>query len=322
MILKNKIIFGTIGFLVASGATTLTIVLATSGNESEPKVKGKTKIDVPKLTSNSFEMSGTQTLGVVNLKSDVILAKEVELKYFVGPDAPTNDNTYNTNKPATLKNGDIVYVKPFIKKANINSHAFKVNVNVNPIKFVVSNLQLTSISSSLLTKESFIITGSQTQGTIKKKARITLPSEVEVRYFKGASAPKLDESYKLSILPNLSNGDKVHIKFFIKNEYITTHKLANDFTNLLTLPITALPKIEIDSSLLVRDSFLISGSESQGTIKKKIGIALPTEVETKYFKGTEAPEQDNAYESQLPTNLRNGDNVYIKFLAIIPLIKV
>ena len=311
MILKNKIIFGVIGFLVAGGATTLTIVLATSGDESQSKAKSKIKIDVPKLTSNSFEMSGTQTLGVVNLKSDMTLPKQVELKYFVGPNAPTNDNTYTTNKPANLKNGDIVYVQPFIKKASISSHAFKAKTN--PIKFVVSGLPLTAISSSLLTKDSFVISGVQTQGMIEKKVDMILPSEVEAQYFKGASAPKLDESYKLSILNDLSNGDKVHIKFFIKNEYITTHKFADDFTNLLTLPIDTLPKIEIDSSLLVRDSFLISGSESQGTIKKKARATLPSEVEIKYFRGTESPEQDSAYESRVPTNLSNGDNVHIKF---------
>ena len=311
MTLKNKIIFGTTGFLVASGVIALTIVLATSGEESQSKAKSKTKIDVPKLSSNSFGVTGTQTQGKINLKSDVILAKEVELKYFVGPDAPTNDNTYTTNKPATLKNGDIVYVKPFIKKASISSYAFKAKAN--PIKFVVSGLPLTAISSSLLTKDSFVISGVQTQGMIKKKVGVTLPSEVEARYFKGASAPKLDESYKLSILSDLSNGDKVHIKFFIKNEYITTHKLANDFTNLLTLPIDTLPKIEINRSLLVRDSFLISGSESQGTIKKKARATLPTEVEIKYFKGSNAPSQDSAYESRVPTNLSNGDNVHIKF---------
>ena len=311
MTLKNKIIFGVAGFLFASGVIALTIVLATSGEELQSKAKSKTKIDVPKLSSNSFEVTGTQTLGTVNLKSDVILAKKVELKYFVGPDAPTNDNTYTTNKPATLKNGDIVYVKPFIKKASISSYAFKAKAN--SIKLVVSGLPLTAINSSFLTRDSFVISGVQTQGMIKKKNDVTLPSEVEARYFKGASATKLDESYKLSIINDLSNGDKVHIKFFIKNEYITTHKFADDFTNLLTLPINTLPKIEINSSLLVRESFLISGSESQGTIKKKARATLPGEVEIKYFKGNEAPEQDSAYELRVPTNLSNGDNVYIKF---------
>ena len=311
MTLKNKIIFGTTGFLVASGVIALTIVLATSDDGSPSKAKVKTKLHGPKLASNSFEVTGTQTLGTINLKSAVILAKEVELKYFVGLDAPTNDNTYTTNKPATLKNGDIVYVQPFIKKASISSYAFKAKAN--PIKFVVSGLPLTAISSSLLTKDSFVISGVQTQGTIKKKVGVTLPSEVEAWYFKGASAPKLENSYKLSILNDLSNGDKVHIKFFIKNEYITTHKFGDDFTNLLTLPINTLPKIEVDSSLLVRGSFLISGSESQGTIKKKARATLPTEVEIKYFKGSNAPSQDSAYESRVPTNLSNGDNVHIKF---------
>ena len=311
MTLKNKIIFGTTGFLVASGLIALTIVLATSDDGSPSKAKVKAKLDGPKLASNSFEVTGTQTRGTINLKSDMTLPKQVELKYFVGPNAPTNDNNYTTNKPSNLKNGDIVYVKPFIKKVSISSYEFKAKAN--PIKFVVSNLPLTSISSSFLTKDSFVISGAQTQGMIKKKIGVTLPSEVEARYFKGASAPELDESYKLSILNDLSNGDKVHIKFFIKNEYIPTHKFADDFTNLLTLPINTLQKIEIDSSLLVKDSFLISGSESQGTISKKDGATMPSEVEIKYFRGSEAPEQDSAYESRVPTNLSNGDNVHIKF---------
>ena len=311
MILKKKIIFGTTGFLVASGVTALIVILATSDDDSSPEAKAKTKLDVSKLSSDSFKASGTQTLGVVNLKSGVTLPKQIELKYFVGANIPTNDNTYTTNKPATLKNGDIVYVKPFIKKASIISYEFKAKVN--PIKLVVSGLPLAKINSSSLIKDSFVISGVQTQGMIKEKVGVTLPSEVEARYFKGASAPKLDESYKLSILNDLSNGDKVHIKFFIKNEYITTHKFADDFTNLLTLPINTLQKIEIDSSLLVRESFLVSGSESQGTIKKKARATLPSEVEIKYFKGSNAPGQDIAYESRVPTNLSNGDNVHIKF---------
>ena len=310
MILKKKIIFGAIGFLVASGAITLTIILATSDDKSP--IKAKTKLDVPKLTSNSFEVSGTQTLGIVNLKDDSNLNEQIQLKYFVGSEAPINDKDYATNKPSTLKNSDIVYIKPFIKKASIASYEFKDKA-INPIKFVVSGLPLTTISNSLLIKDSFIVSGTQTQGTIKKKPNVIFPNQIEAKYFKGASAPKLDESYKLRILSDLSNGDKVHIKFFIKKEHITTHQFANNFINLITIQIDTLPKIEVDSSLLVRDSFLISGSQSQGTIKKKVAITLPSEVETKYFKGNEAPEQDSAYESQVPANLSNGENVHIKF---------
>ena len=311
MILKNKIIFGTTGFLVASGVTALIVILATSDDDSSPEAKVKIKLDESKLSSDSFKASGTQTLGVVNLKSGVTLPKQIELKYFVGANIPTNDNTYTTNKPSNLKNGDIVYVKPFIKKASISSHAFKAKVN--PIKFVVSGLPLTAISSSLLTKDSFVISGVQTQGMIKKKNDVTLPSEVEARYFKGASATKLDESYKLSILNDLSNGDKVHIKFFIKNEYITTHKFADDFTNLLTLPIDTLPKIEIDSSLLVRDSFVISGVQTQGMIKKKVDVILPSEIEARYFKGASASKLDESYKLSILNDLSNGDKVHIKF---------
>ena len=311
MILKNKIIFGTIGFLVFGGATALTIVLATGDDESEPKAKSKTKLDGPKLTSNSFEVTGTQTLGVVNLKSDVILAKEVELKYFVGPDAPANDKSFNSNKPSNLKNGDIVYIKFFIKKANIKNYEFRAKVN--PIKFIVSGLPLTTISNSLLIKDSFLMSGTQTQGQVSKKPNITLPKQVEIKYFRGEQAPNQDEAYKLNMPTNLSNGDKVHIKFFVKKEYATTHKFANDFTNLLTIPVTALPRIEINSSLLAQKSFVISGSQTKGTISKKTGITFPNEVETKYFQGADIPNQDDAYNLNPPTNLSNGDKVHIKF---------
>ena len=238
MILKKKIIFGTIGFLFVGGAIALTIVIATSDDESELKAKSKTKLDVPKLASNSFKMSGTQTLGVFNLKSAVILAKEFELKYFVGTDAPTDDKSFNANKPSNLKNGDIVYIKPFIKKASINSYEF--NAKVNPIKFVVSNLPLTTISSSLLIKDSFLISGSQTQGTIKKKTRITLPLEVEAKYYTGLDQPINESDYESSFPSALSNGEKVYIKFFIKSEFVSTHKLPTNFTNPVQFKVSNL----------------------------------------------------------------------------------
>ena len=310
MILKRKIIFGTIGFLVASGAITLTIILATSDDKSP--IKAKTKLDVPKLTSNSFEVSGTQTLGIVNLKDDSNLNEQIQLKYFVGSEAPINDKDYATNKPSTLKNSDIVYIKPFIKKASIASYEFKDKA-INPIKFVVSDLPLTTISNSLLIKDSFIVSGTQTQGTVKKKPNVIFPNQIEAKYFKGASAPNQDNAYETTTPNNLSNNDKVHIKFFVKKEHIATHKFADNFINLITILIDTLPKIEVDSSLLASESFLISGSESQGVIEKKAEIALPSEIETKYFKGASAPNQDSAYETTIPNSLSNNDIVHIKF---------
>ena len=311
MILKNKIIFGTIGFLVASGITALVVILATSDDESSPKAKVKTKLDVSTLSSDSFKVSGTQTLGVVNLKSEVTLPKQIELKYFIGANAPTDEKSFIVNKPSNLKNGDIVYIKFFIKKASITNYEFKDEIK--PVKFVVSGLQLTTISHSLLVKESFVISGSQTQGEISKKPIITLPKQVEIKYFRGAEAPNQDEVYKLNMPINLNNGDKVHIKFFVKKEYATTHKFANDFTNLLTIPITTLPKTEIDSSLLVKESFVINGSQTKGAISKRTNIIFPNEVETKYFQGADVPNSDNAYNSNAPTDLSNDDKVHIKF---------
>ena len=312
MILKNKIIFGTTGFLVASGVIALTIVLATSDDDPSPKAKSKTKLDVSTLSSDSFKVSGTQALGVVNLKSGVNLPKQIELKYFVGSDAPANNKSFNSNKPSNLKNGDIVYIKFFIKKASITNYEFK-NKASNPIKFVVSGLPLTTISHSLLIKDSFVISGNQTQGKVRKKPNVTFPKQVEIKYFIGRQAPNKDKAYKLDMPTNLNNGDKVHIKFFVKKEYATTYKFANDFNNLLTIPITTLPKIEINSSLLIKDSFVISGSQTKGTISKRANIIFPNEVEAKYFQGTDVPNRDDAYNLNDPTDLSNDGKVHIKF---------
>ena len=312
MILKNKIIFGTIGFLAAGGVTALTIVIATSDDESQ--AKGKTKLDVPKLTSNSFEMSGTQTLGVVNLKSDMILVKEVELKYFVGSDAPINDNNYTTNKPSNLKNGDIVYVKPFIKKASIKNYEFKAKVN--PIKFVVSNLPLTSISSSFLTKDSFVISGAQTQGTIKKKFGVTLPSEVEIKYAISNSEPISDSAYSSISPTNLSNNDIVYIKFFIKSEFVLAHKLpTSGFDNPVKFIVKDL-KTLIDHRALQKSSFEVTGTQGKGTIGWKVNareLVLPSQVEIRYYKGAIKPSGDSGYKTIPSLALSNNDLVHIKF---------
>ena len=312
MILKNKIIFGGTGFLVSSGVIALAVILATSDNESSQKAKVKTKLDVSTLSSDSFKVSGTQTLGVVNLKSDMTLPKQIELKYFVGANAPANDKSFNSNKPSNLKNGDIVYIKFFIKKASIKNYEFK-NKDSNPIKFLVSGLPSTAISHSLLIKDSFVISGNQTQGKVSKKPNVTFPKQVEIKYFRGKQAPNNDKAYKLDMPTNLSNGDKVHIKFFVKKEYASTHKFADDFTNSITIPIIDLPKTEIDSSLLVKGSFVISGSQTKGTISKKTSVVFPNEIEAKYFKGANAPSEDSEYLSSATTNLINGNKVHIKF---------
>ena len=312
MILKNKIIFGTTGFLVAGGTIALAVILATSDDEPSTKARVKTKLDVSTLSSDSFEASGTQTLGVVNLKSDVTLPEQVELKYFVSANAPANDKSFNSNKPSNLKNGDIVYIKFFIKKASIANYEFK-NKSRNPIKFLVSGLPLTTISHSLLIKDSFVISGNQTQGKVSKKPNVTFPKQVEIKYFRGKQAPNKDKAYKLDMPTNLSNGDKVHIKFFVKKEYAETHKFADDFTNSITIPIIDLPKKVVDDSLLIKDSFVISGSQTKGTISKKTSVNFPSEVEAKYFKGANVPNEDSAYQQNVPTNLNNRDVVYIKF---------
>ena len=309
MILKNKIAFGIIGFLFLGGGTVATIILTRNNEKLVPKLVVKTKLDVPVLSSDSFEVSGTQTLGVINLKNSVNLPKEVELKYFVDTYLPNSDKFFDNSKPSNLKNGDIVHIKLFIKKTYITNYEFKSKIS--PVKFVVSGLPLTTINSSLLVKNSFALSGVQGQANIIKKTGVTFPSEVEARYFKGLN-PNDDSDYKTILPSNIINDDKVHIKFFIKKEYIATHKFATNFINSITIIVANLHKVVIDTSLLVKSSFVIDGSQFKGTINKRIGVIFPMEVEARYFKGL-APGSDELYESKLPVNLSNGDKVYIKF---------
>ena len=312
MILKKKIIFGTTGFLVASGVTALIVILATRDDESPSKAKVKIKLDVSKLSSDSFKASGTQTLGVVNLKSGATLPKQIELKYFVGTNTPASDKAFIANKPSNLKNGDIVYIKFFIKKASIANYEFK-NKTSNPIKFVVSGLPLTTISHSLLTKESFVISGAQTQGKVSKKPTITLPKQVQIKYFRGAQAPNQDESYKLNMPTNLSKGDKVHIKFFIKDKFKDTHKFPDGFDNHLQLVVKDLDKNEVEIINLVASSFEVTGIQGTGQIALKSEIVLPEQVKVKYYKSISPPLSDSNYLVTLHSDLSNCDKVHIKF---------
>ena len=309
MILRSKIVFWIIGFLLAGGGTTATVILTRNNEKLVPKAIVKTKLDVPLLSSDSFEVSGTQMLGVVNLKNSVNLPQKVELKYFIDTNLPNSDKFFDKNKPSNLKNGDIVYIKLFIKKAYITNYEFKSKIN--PIKFVVSGLPLTTINSSLLVKHSFVVSGVQGQANIIKKIGINFPSEVEARYFKGLTTND-DNDYKAILPSRIVNGDKVWIKFFIKKEYIATHKFPTNFINSITILVNNLPKIEIDSSLLVKSSFVIGGNQFKGTISKETSVTFPNEVETRFFKGL-TPSSDSDYKTALPLNLVNGDKVWIKF---------
>ena len=307
-ILKNKkVSFGLVGgLLVVGGITTLTVLLI---NDDEQE---KQKIDVSRLTSNSFEASGTQTFGTINLKKSVTLPKEIKLKYFIGSITPNSDKAFKSNKPVWLKNGDIVYIKFYIATKYFATHQLK-DKNIAPIRFVVFGLPKTNINNAKLIPSSFQILGKNNRATISQKKGIAFPSEVEARYFVSQNTASKSDVFKAIAPTSLSDGDIVHIRFFIKPKYATTHKFASDFANSISILVQGLKTI-IGHRALKASSFEFVNEDSK-TIKWKEDETLPEQLIIKYYKSSlnTRPSSDNDYETRRPKNLNEGDNIYIKF---------
>ena len=314
---NKKIIFGTIGFLAIGGGTTLTILLL----KDKDKSSSKTKINAVKLTKASFEIGGTETLGTINLKSNISLPKQTELRYFLGGDVPNNDKSYTLNKPTNLKNGDTIHIKLFVKKANALTYELDKKFT-NVVSIRVSGLSKIVINSNLLKTTSFSIIGFHSKGTIKLNDNLTLPKEVETRYFKGSSAPQDDSIYKKAKPKDLSNGDKVFVKFFVKRGFIETHMLKNNFTNPIEFIANSLP-IKIDTSKLNQKSFAFLVNNGRTTVQWRSNIILPSEVEIKYHTITSKFDlnynpSDSQYSTTNPTNLLDNAIIYVKFFIKDP----
>ena len=306
---KTKYILGTVGVIVVGSGTTLTVLLLKNKDD------GFTKISAVKLTNSSFEIGGTENLGTINLKANITLPKQVELRYFVGASVPTDNKKYTKNKPNTLKNGDVVHIKLFIKEKNQLTHKLeKESTQVISIK--ISNLQKITIDSSLLKKDSFSITGFNSKGTIKLNDDVTLPNEVEIRYFKGNASPQDDSLYQKVVPNDLANGNKIFVKFFVKNVFVKTHKLESNLTNLIEFTVSNLP-IEIDTSKLNAKSFEFLANNGGSDMQWKDNVDLPTQVEVKYhtrrrFNPDYTPD-DSVYTTTNPHNLQSNDIIYTKF---------
>ena len=229
----KKFIFILFGVFAIGIVTTIIILLV---NTQSSKQEIKIKIDEIKLKTNSFKISGSQNRGTINLKDDFKLPKGAELRYFVGS-SPASDEEYTTNKPTNLKNGDVTYIKLFIKSDAI-THTSSTTSSHKPIRFVVGGLK-TLINSDFLKASSFKLRGYNGLSDLKLKSSINLPNEVEVKYLK-KDRLSLDGTFIDEFPINLSNGDIIHIKFIIKNSFIWTHKFLKDFTNPIRFEVSGL----------------------------------------------------------------------------------
>ena len=308
---KAKYIFGTVGVIVVGSTTTLTVLLLKS------KGDGFTKISTVKLKSSSFEIGGTENLGTINLKTNITLPKQVELRYFVGASVPTDNKKYTKNKPNNLKNGDVVHIKLFIKEKSQLTHKLEKE-STQIISITISNLQKIIIDSTLLKKDSFSITGFQSKGKIKLKDDVTMLDQVEIKYFKGNAIPQDDNLYQ-KVAPNdLSNGNKIFVKFFVKNVFVKTHKFESNLINPIEFTVSDLP-IEIDTSKLNAKSFEFIASNGGTDMRWKDNVDLPTQVEVKYHTRSrfnlDYNPDDSVYTTTTPHNLQDNNIIYAKFFV-------
>ena len=104
------------------------------------------------------------------------------------------------------------------------------------------------VDTSNLRASSYEVRGLNGGGTFAKKSDVSLPLQVEAKYAKGLSTPTLDNQYSTSLPTDLSNDDKVFIKFFIKLAYTASHKLPTVFANPIEFGVTGLETSPVSPS--------------------------------------------------------------------------
>ena len=258
-ILKNKkLIFGLAGFLTVFGITTLTILLVDSQDDSSSKQTSKTKINGIQLKANAFKISGLQSRATIDLKSSVRLPEKTELRYFVGNSIPTSDKNYTTNKPTTLKNGDLVYIKLFIKEKYATSYELKKEYTNSAI-ITITDL-LIEIDTSKLNPKSFEFQRSSWM-SIRWRSNVDLPKQVEVKcqlvtsQFNPNYKPG-NNDYNTSFPISYNNENTIiYVKFFIKNQFKSTYQFPNEFQDTITFK-NQLPPYLVNSneSTIFKDS--------------------------------------------------------------------
>ena len=219
------------GFLIFGGLTTLSVLLITSGSNSSPTINRsnpKTLIDHKTLKASSFEFVNKSSK-TIRWRSGVSLPKQTIIKYFKSSSNanPSSDNDYETSEPTNLNNGDNIYIKFFIKEEYKTTYKFDNKFN-NLIHMKVENNQLkTIIDISNLKASSFALIGNSDNATIAWKKGLGAPilqEQVKIKYQKANKRPSLENGYNDKPPKKLINGDIIHIKFFVRDEFITSHQ--------------------------------------------------------------------------------------------------
>ena len=208
-----------------------------------------------------------------------------------------------------------------VKKLDfVDTHKFPDNF-VDTIVFTVkdpdesSEDSKTNVVTTQLIASSFEVKA----GTLNKKSAITLPSEVEVKFVKSLDVPLNDNSYNTNLVNDLSSGDKVYVKFFVKGDNVSTHKFPDNFVDTIVFTVkdssesseeskkNEESKIDVVTAKLIASSFEVT----TGVISLSRNVSLPAEVEVRY--ATQGSSKNLIY-SKTKTGLSiAGKKVYIKF---------
>ena len=280
------------------------VAIVSCSKDDEVKV---TEVDTTNLVKGNFVAWGNNDGGKVGIKMSKKIPSQVEVRYVVKAEVPTEDTEYKKVVPSTLSNDDKLHIKFFIKDSSKNTHKFSADFTD---KFTIAVSGLTTsknyVDVSLLNADNFYVlkTGSLATGTIGI-SMVDIPIQVKAQY------KKSDGSYEDS-LTGLSVGDKITIKVSIKSG-ATTYMFPGNFdVQEFEFTVSSI-KEEIVTTNLSTGSFSTSGTTDGSKVLVVSG--LPSQVEARYAKSTSIIKEDEKYKTALPTDLSNTNKVQIRFFV-------
>ena len=267
-------------------------------------------------------ITGEQTTGTINWRTGQnapVLQEALEVRYFKGTAIPNGDDAYTTSPPINLSNGDIIHIKFFIKTSHALTHKFRDGF-ANALQIVIRNLPKLEVASTHLNLSAFTIVEIAGDKKLKLKeqnGKSLLPVVIEAKYHLGNVMPSSDNDYSKTPLIFLGGVRTAYIKFFIKSAFIQTHKLANDLANPLCLWVSPLDEIVRLTRDLQKESFIVVPSNSDRSLAKaklKDDITLPSFIHPLYaVRRSDDEAIPTSFSKTVPNDLRNGDQVYVKF---------
>ena len=317
----NKVIIKT-AYSSATNQVVFTIALQKEGaagvtnNLKDVTVTfAKITINTSSLSTSSYEVTGFNGGGVFAKKSVVSLPLQVEVKYAKGSSPPISGE-YSLTLPTALANDDKVFIKFFIKSAYTASHKFPTAFT-NLVEFRVTGLATSSVpatdlSVAIVMFNDFSSTDTVTSGRNDFRSLSAGTADVKTKFIAIAryNAPSLEASVSIS---------KVIIKIAYShatNQVVFTITLQKEGAASVTnnsKDVTVTFAKTIDKSSLRALSYEVTWDSGVGRLVKKSDVSFPPQVIAKYAKSSSPPSSDSKYSLTLPTNLANGDSIYIKF---------